>query len=91
VYPAQENLQNSKFAEKGFLGSCFFQLWDLGRVVGTDLKNLIVKLANKSIASGRKALKLTLELLSRYFKFRKTAQAYFLPHKGRWSFQVLIN
>ena len=51
VYPAQENLQNSKIAEKGFLDSCFFQLWDLGRVVGTDLKNLIVKLANKSIAS----------------------------------------
>ena len=69
--PKFEKLANfTKLQKMGFWGTCIFQLCDLGRVVGTDMNYPKVKLAKKTIGSGQKALKPTLELISRFFSFK---------------------
>jgi hypothetical protein len=56
----------AKLQKCGFWGICVFQLWDLGRVLRTDMNYPIVKSDEKSIGSSQneKALKPILEIIS---------------------------
>jgi hypothetical protein len=53
----------TKLQKCGFWGICVFQLWDLGRVVRTDM-NYAIKLDEKLIGRSQKALKQILEIIS---------------------------
>ena len=62
-------------------------MWDLGRVLGTDMNYSTVNLDKESIGSGHRALTLILGIISR-FSVLKTVQPYFLAHERLKSFQT---
>ena len=53
----------TKLQKYGFWGICVLQLWDLGRVLRTDMSYPMVKLDEKSIGSSQKTLKPIKEII----------------------------